>query len=77
MDVYELLKTLDEKFGKRIILLCHEPVDEFCHRRLIADYIEIKTGVYIPEVSVSKSGMVKKLNPIRYKDRLKKVMGGR
>ena len=77
LDINELANVLSEKYGDDIILLCHENIDEFCHRRLIADYIEIKTGVYIPEVSVSKSGMVKKLNPIRYKDRLKKVMGGR
>ena len=54
LDVYELLYTLKEKYGSNIILLCHENIDEFCHRRLIADYIELKTGIYIPEVSVDK-----------------------
>ena len=74
LDIEELLYTLESKFGDKIILLCHEPIDEFCHRRLIADYIELKTGVYIPELKVDSNGIVKKLNPIRYKDRLKKVM---
>ena len=74
LDVLELLNTLHERFGDDIILLCHEPVDEFCHRRLIADYIEISTGLYIPEVSVDDSGYVRKLCPIRYKNRLKKVI---
>lgn len=59
LDVVELLSTLHERFGDDIILLCHEPVDEFCHRRLIADYIEISTGIYIPEVAVDKNGFVK------------------
>ena len=54
--------------------MCHEPIDEFCHRRLIADYIELETGIYIPEVSVDKQCNVKKLVPIRYKNRLKEVM---
>ena len=74
VDVRELLYILNEKFGSDIILLCHEPVDEFCHRRLIADYIELETGIYIPEVNVDEQGNVKKLVPIRYKNRLKEVM---
>ncbi|MBR3660876.1 MAG: DUF488 family protein [Bacilli bacterium] len=74
LDIAELLNTLNEKYGNDIILLCHEPVNEFCHRRLIADYLELKTGIYIPEVSVDQDGKIKKLNPIRYKDRLNKLM---
>lgn len=70
LDVIDLLKTLENKFGSNIILLCHEELCEFCHRRLIADYIEIKTGIYIPEVKVNEEGLVKKINPIRYKNRL-------
>lgn len=54
--------------------MCHEEINEFCHRRLIADYIEIKTGLYIPEISVDQNGVVKKLTPIRYKNRLEKVI---
>ena len=73
LDVEELLLVLQEKFGDNIVLLCHEDIDEFCHRRLIADYIELKTGIYIPEVSIDEQGNVKKLNPIRYKNRLKKI----
>ena len=74
LDVWELLATLNERFGNDIILLCHEGVDEFCHRRLIADYIELETGIYIPEVSVDEAGFVKKIEPIRYKNRLREVM---
>ena len=74
LNVKELLYILHEKFGNDIILLCHEPIDEFCHRRLIADYIELETGIYIPEVSVDEQGNVKKLVPIRYKNRLKELM---
>lgn len=74
LDITDLLATLNERFGQNIILLCHEPIDEFCHRRLIADFIELKTGVYIPEVVTSEDGMIKKLCPIRYKNRLKQVI---
>lgn len=74
LDVYSLLLELEERFGENIILLCHEDIDDFCHRRLLADYIELKSEVYIPEVSVDEGGYVKKLNPIRYKNQLKRVM---
>ena len=74
LDVKELLYMLKGKFGNDIILLCHEPVEEFCHRRLIADYIELETGIYIPEVSTDEQGNIKKIIPIRYKNRLKEVI---
>lgn len=74
LDVEKLLYKFSGRYGDNIILLCHEPVEEFCHRRLIADYIELQLGFYVPEVSVDKNGVVKKLSPIRYKDRLKKIM---
>ena len=72
LDARDLLETLYEKFGDNIILLCHESVDEFCHRRLIADFIEIKLGIYIPEVEVDEKEKIKYLKPIRYKKRLGK-----
>ena len=74
LDTDELLELLNEKFGNNIILLCHEPINEFCHRRLIADYIELETGVYIPEVAVDSNNKVKKLEPIRYKNKLRRVL---
>ena len=52
LEMEDFLKTLEAKFGTNIIFLCHEPVNEFCHRRVLADYIELQTGVYIPEVKI-------------------------
>lgn len=74
LDAFELLEILEQKFGRKIILLCHESPKEFCHRRIDADYIELKTGIYIPEICVDQFGNIKKLEPIRYKNRLKKYM---
>lgn len=74
LDIELLLNEFKKKFGENIILLCHEPIEEFCHRRLIADYIELKTGMYIPEVSIDDNYNIKKLIPIRYKKRLKKII---
>lgn len=77
LNIEALLTTLENKFGNNIILLCHESIDEFCHRRLVADYIELETGIYIPEVKVDNDGIVKKLTPIRYKNRLRQVIDDR
>ena len=73
-DAGDLLEILHERFGAGIILLCHEPIDEFCHRRLVADWITIKTGFEVPEVSVDSKKHVKRLVPIDYTDRLKQLM---
>lgn len=79
LDINSLLNELNSLFGNNIILLCHEPINEFCHRRLVADYLELITGTYIPEVITDKEGNIKKQNPIRYKTRIKKIIrtGGR
>jgi len=74
LNVYELLEYFEKKYGNEIILLCHETVDEFCHRRLLADYIELETGIYIPEVIINDNGKIIKKNPIRYKNRLIKTI---
>jgi len=74
LDIKELFYILKEKFGTDIILLCHEPVGEFCHRRLVADYIELETGIYIPEISVSNDEKVTEVLPRKYHSRLIKVI---
>lgn len=74
LNVYELLEYFEKRYGNKIILLCHEEIDEFCHRRLLADYIELETGIYIPEVIINNNGQIIKKNPIRYKNRLIKTI---
>ena len=74
LDVFELFQQLENRFGRDIILLCHEPVGEFCHRRLVADYIELRTGIYIPEIKVEGDGMIQGMFPTCYKKSLQKLM---
>lgn len=31
------------------MLLCYETPTDFCHRHILADWVELKTGVHIPE----------------------------
>ena len=82
LDTKELLYNLKEKFKDNIILLCHElPSDSdlitkkhFCHRRVIADYIELTTGITIPEISIDQYGNITTHNQPDYKPILKKIM---
>jgi len=37
--------------GARIVLLCFERCDQFCHRRVFADYWLERTGQHVPQSS--------------------------
>ncbi len=47
LDPVKLAKTLDNT-----ILLCWEKPGEFCHRRLVAEWLEAATGVSVPEYGI-------------------------
>lgn len=36
------------------VLLCYESPGKFCHRRLVADWIETELGIVVPEVTYEK-----------------------
>ena len=74
LEMEDFFKTLEAKFGTNIIFLCHEPVNEFCHRRVLADYIELQTGVYIPEVKIMSNDEFTLKQPLNYKQELKRIM---
>lgn len=38
------------KLGEKVVLLCYESEGEFCHRRLVADWIKRETGISVPEL---------------------------
>lgn len=45
LDPVEIVKELDGK-----IMLCYEKSDQFCHRFVVADWIEHFTGIKITEL---------------------------
>ena len=71
-----LLKEMMNRFGDSIILVSHEGVNEVSPRRLFADYLELKMGIYIPEIAVYEDGSVEKINPKRFTKSLAKVSKG-
>lgn len=80
LNPYEFLDTLNQKFGNEIILLCHEPPglqlskEHFCHRRLFADWLELETGIVIPEISITEKGVITKEEIYNLKPKIKKII---
>lgn len=80
LDPNELINTLNQKFGEEIILLCHElpglniNKEHFCHRRLLADWLELETGIIIPELSISESGIITTEEIYDLKPKIKKLI---
>lgn len=82
LNPYDLLNTLNQKFGDEIVLLCHElpgktiSKQTFCHRRLLADWIELEIGIIIPEISIDTNGVTKNIDIYDLKPKIKKIMRG-
>lgn len=47
-----LYHILCNEFGMDSVLLCYEPPGEFCHRRLVAEYLQRTLGVRVPELDI-------------------------
>jgi len=50
VNIEELLK--DEK---NPILLCYEKAEEFCHRHIVAEYIELKYGIKVRDIEIDEN----------------------
>ena len=49
-DVWSELHAMTES----PILLCWEKANEFCHRRIVAEWLELHLGVIIPELGFDR-----------------------
>ena len=80
LNPYDFMNILKEKFGEEIILLCHElpgtvlNKEHFCHRRLVADWIELETGIIIPELSIKEDGTIIQEETYDLKPKIKKLI---
>ena len=48
--------------------------EHFCHRRLLADWIELETGIAIPELSINESDDITQQEIYDLKPRIKKLI---
>lgn len=80
LNINNMFNLLNKKFGNEIILLCHElpslklNKEHFCHRRLIADWIELETGIAIPEITIDETGIIKYEEVYDLKPKIKKLI---
>jgi len=49
LDPFDVIEKVNGK-----VLLCWEKAGERCHRRIVADWIEEHTGLYVPELGYAK-----------------------
>jgi len=43
------------KDEKNPILLCYEKAEEFCHRHIVAEYIELKYGIKVRDIEIDEN----------------------
>ena len=48
--------------------------EHFCHRRVVADFLELENGIFIPEISVNENNDITYLQQPDYKPLLRKLM---
>lgn len=70
VDILQIIK--DERDP---ILLCFEDSSEFCHRHILAEYINIKYGIEVPEIEINDTlDILQKSRPENIKRILQKVL---
>lgn len=60
---------------KEPILLCYEDSNAFCHRHIVAEYLELKYGILVPEIIMTPDLQIrKKVRPENIKIILKEII---
>lgn len=70
LDISQLLKELNGS-----IMLCYESNLEFCHRHIVAAYIECESGIIVPEIALDTLGNIIELErPMWIKEEYQKLI---
>lgn len=56
------------------VLLCYEDPEEFCHREIVAAYLELYLNQEVPEVIVDEYGKIEKVGHSKYYGDIKKYL---
>ena len=56
VQLNDIFKEWSDKFGKNktFCIMCYETPEDFCHRQLVAEAIEKKYSIEVPEINVEK-----------------------
>jgi len=75
IDLNSILKEWASKYGanKKYILICYEKPSDFCHRHIIAEEIENKYNIEVPEIDIDLNKYYRKdykynLNQVKYEE---------
>ena len=49
LDAQEVYDAITDEYGDDVALLCFEKPGDFCHRRLVAQWLETELKVAVPE----------------------------
>ena len=60
LDANTVYSELNE-FGKNVVLLCFEENNEFCHRQLVATWLERELSITVPEIAIDKEANIEVL----------------
>ena len=52
LTALEVVDDIVGQFGSNATLLCYERPGNFCHRRIVAEWIQAGTGIEVPEFVV-------------------------
>lgn len=69
LDPINIYNELDHK-----ILLCYEDNMDFCHRHIVAEWLQILLGIEVPEVKVNGCKLEKLERPSYIREYLEEVM---
>ncbi len=70
LNIEQVLKELESA-----IMLCYEPPEDFCHRHISAAWIELETGIVVPEILTDTLGNITELErPLWIKEECKKLI---
>ncbi len=69
MDPSEIYQTLDDS-----ILLCYEDAPMFCHRYIVAFWLELSLGISVPEIKIEEDKIIEIEKPTWIKEILEELM---
>ena len=50
LNPIEIFAEIESLFGEDASLLCYEKPGDFCHRRIVAEWLERGNGIVVPEL---------------------------
>ena len=56
------------------ILLCYEDSNDFCHRHIVAEYVELKYGIEVKEIEINSNNIKFNTRPEYIKNILVKIL---